>query len=359
MRIDFHQHFFAQAPCYSNEHVQDWLHHDSRVQGYANTEQVLQALDDADIDIAVFQGEYLLHHENCVARNHHIQTVCAAAPDRFRAFAMIQPRHPAACDEIARCMDAGMWGVGELNPAGQQFSIRDRAVQRVLEYCALHAIPMLFHVNEPVGRDYPGKSPVGLPVFYEIAARYPELRLILAHWGGGLLWYETMPAVRAVLKNVYYDTAASPLLFPDTETMVQMALLTAPHKIIFGSDFPLRLNLRQPAAIAPFANQLWQALPNPTIRDAWFGGNAMALLHSTHQSLPQPAIDALVVDAQTSIVALVARYPQMLGILASFGVHVDEHTPWWQTLRSAATMIGMSPHDIQELIGAIREAVGD
>ncbi|MFN5935032.1 MAG: amidohydrolase family protein [Roseiflexaceae bacterium] len=356
MRIDFHQHYLPQPLTLADEAAQQWLHQGSRVQDYADTDAIIAALDAAQLDVAVLQGEYYVHQHNCVARNRVVQAVCARHPHRLKAFAVVQPRHPSACDEIARCRDAGMWGVGELNPAIQQFSVRDPAVQRVFAYCERHAIPVLMHVNEPVGRGYPGKIPTPLTTYYELAACYPELTLILAHWGGGLLWYETMPAVRAVLRNVYYDTAASPLIFPDTQTMAQMARLSAPHKIIFGSDFPIRHVVGQPATIAPFATQLAAAVDDTALHHAWFGATALQLInrqppHTSALTTPPP----MPITAQTGVVVLVAQYPETHAVLMSYGIVVDEHTPWWQTLATAAATAGISPAQFTHLITAIRE----
>lgn len=356
MRIDIHQHYLPHAPSFHDEAAQQWLHYQSHVQAYADVDTIVQALDAAQIDMAVLQGEYYVHQHNCVERNQAVIAACARAPQRLKAFAIVQPRHPHACDEIARCLDAGMWGVGELNPALQQFSLRERAVQRVFEYCAQHGVPILMHVNEPVGRAYPGKSDTGLVTFYEIAARYPELRLILAHWGGGLLWYEAMPTVRRVLTNVYYDTAASPLIFPNTHQIVQMAKLTAPHKIVFGSDFPLRLQPSHAAAIAPFAQQLTEALADVSLEQAWFGATAQQLVQ--RQGHPTPARAAVFpIDAHTGVVLLVECYPATQVLLAQYGMYVDEYTPWWQSLLTMATASGVTPERLAKLLIELRQVV--
>jgi predicted TIM-barrel fold metal-dependent hydrolase len=47
-----------------------------------------------------------------------------------------------------------------------------------------------------------------------LSKAYPENRIILAHWGGGLLLYALMKKeVKTVLQNVWFDTAASPYLY--------------------------------------------------------------------------------------------------------------------------------------------------
>jgi predicted TIM-barrel fold metal-dependent hydrolase len=47
-----------------------------------------------------------------------------------------------------------------------------------------------------------------------------------------------MPEVKAALKNVYFDTAASPFLYTP-QVYAQVAQLVGADKILFGSDFPL------------------------------------------------------------------------------------------------------------------------
>jgi predicted TIM-barrel fold metal-dependent hydrolase len=70
------------------------------------------------------------------------------------------------------------------------------------------------------------------------ARNHPELRIVMAHWGGGLFMYEAMPDSRFFLQNVRYDTAASPFVYGSEI----FDLCSAPwvcEKIFYGSDFPL------------------------------------------------------------------------------------------------------------------------
>ena len=66
---------------------------------------------------------------------------------------------------------------------------------------------------------------------------YPDLSVVLAHWGGGLPFYELMPKARPVLANVYYDTSASLFLYDDA--IFDLALRWAGEKVLFGTDYPL------------------------------------------------------------------------------------------------------------------------
>ena len=99
-------------------------------------------------------------------------------------------------------------------------------------------MPLLLHTNETIGHLYPGKGETPLERYYELALAYPGLPVLLAHWGGGLLFYELMPEVAKALTNVYYDTAASPFLYSKRIYSVGSEIVGA-ERILFGSDFPL------------------------------------------------------------------------------------------------------------------------
>jgi predicted TIM-barrel fold metal-dependent hydrolase len=97
----------------------------------------------------------------------------------------------------------------------------------------------MIHTNEPVGHRYPGKTPVTLEQIYALCKAFPDNRLILAHWGGGIFFYNVMKKeVSNVLKNVWFDIAASPFLYkPAVYNMAAEAGLE--DKVLFGTDFPL------------------------------------------------------------------------------------------------------------------------
>ncbi len=68
---------------------------------------------------------------------------------------------------------------------------------------------------------------------------FPENRIVLAHWGGGIFLFNLLKKeVKESLKNVYFDTAASPFLY-DPEVYQYAKRLVGIEKILFGSDFPL------------------------------------------------------------------------------------------------------------------------
>jgi hypothetical protein len=90
-----------------------------------------------------------------------------------------------------------------------------------------------------VGHLYPGKTPNTMIQIYETVARFPENKVILAHWGGGIFFYNLLKkAVKETLKNVWYDTAASPFLY-DNRIYQYAKDLVGLDKVLLGTDYPL------------------------------------------------------------------------------------------------------------------------
>ena len=97
---------------------------------------------------------------------------------------------------------------------------------------------MLLHASEPVGHDYPGKGSATPKQLVKWLSRYQELDVVLAHWGGGLPFYELMPEVHAVTRRVTYDCAASTYLY-NFDIFPRVIDLIGVGRVIWGSDYPV------------------------------------------------------------------------------------------------------------------------
>jgi uncharacterized protein len=244
--VDAHIHLF---PPDIRENRQRYLGRDpffahlygSRSARMVGIEQALADMDRDGVEKAVIAGWPWQAHDACVEHNTWAMAVAREYPDRFAALAVLQPAAGAAAvRELARCLDGGMAGVGELNADGQRFQLDSPEFLGLGQACAERGVPLLLHCNEPVGHVYPGKGALPLADIYAFTCAVPELRLVLAHWGGGLPFYELMPEVRRAVANVYYDSAASPLLYESR--VFQLALeMVGSRKLLFGSDYPLNL----------------------------------------------------------------------------------------------------------------------
>jgi len=161
-------------------------------------------------------------------------------PRRLSGFAVVNPAGgKEAAKEVERCQSAGLKGVGELFPSGQGFDLEDKdETSSLCGVCKELDITLLLHATEPVGHMYPGKTDIPLRRIETFVINNPSLKIVLAHWGGGIFLYETMPEIKQAFRNVYYDTAATPFLYDERIYRAAKALGIC-EKIIFGSDFPI------------------------------------------------------------------------------------------------------------------------
>ncbi|MCX7838899.1 MAG: amidohydrolase family protein [Anaerolineae bacterium] len=207
--------------------------------------ELLTAMDASGVDRAVVAGWAWQNHDVCVEQNTWLIEIARQHRARLSVLCTVQPNAgDAAIRELRRCVESGLVGVGELNADGQGFRLDDAAFLQLARAASEMGVPLMLHTNEPVGHLYPGKGRLSLAEIYAFVRQVPDLHLVLAHWGGGYPFYELMPEVRAASQNVFYDTAASPLLYAPDVFRVVVNLVGA-DKVLFGSDYPLILYPRR------------------------------------------------------------------------------------------------------------------
>jgi predicted TIM-barrel fold metal-dependent hydrolase len=238
----------------------------------ASAEDLLASMAAAGVDQSWAMGFAWTSPSECHRHNEYLVEWATRAPDRFVAFAALQPADPAtAVAEIAWLAERNVLGIGELRPEDQGYNLADPEVGRVFEAARDAGMVVLLHVSEPVGHSYPGKTGLALREFVEFAAWYSPGRTIAAHWGGGLPFYLLMPEVREALANTWFDSAASSLLYEPSVFEV-VAGLAGSDRVLFASDYPLLGQARQ-------VERVREAVP-PALQEAVLGGNAAALLPS-------------------------------------------------------------------------------
>ena len=158
-----------------------------------------------------------------------------------------------------------------MSPHAQKLAPTDPHWGSVLTLAGQLKMPVTLHVTDPACRDYPGRVLTPLGDFIRWSREFPATKFILAHWGGGLAFdSESRP-----LRNVWYDSAASPLLY-GPEVWARAAKAVGAERILFGSNYPLVLYPRTEATPA-IASLLAEA--NAADASAGvMGGNAQKLL---------------------------------------------------------------------------------
>lgn len=244
MIIDFHTHITAPEIIQRRD---EYLVRDAWFRDlYANprarlgsAEELVAAMDRASVQQAVVFGFGWRDMDLCRRDNDYVIEAVARYPERLIGFAIVNPGSGAeAVREIERCAQAGLRGVGELMPDGQGYRLDDeKTMAPIVEVVTDHDMLLLTHCSEPVGHLYPGKGTVTPDEVIRFARLFPDATLVCAHWGGGTIFYELMPEIARVMRNVYYDTAASLYLYQDD--IFALAARWAPGKVLFGTDYPL------------------------------------------------------------------------------------------------------------------------
>ena len=234
-------------------------------------EAIIEMLDQYHIDRAVVFGFPWEAIDLCKHGNDYVLESVLRFPDRLIGFITLPwGNEEAVLKECERGLAAGAHGVGELasyhQPLTSDFISRLEPLAQML---AKRKVPLLLHINEPVGHDYPGKTIIDFKALHNLIAAYPDLLLILAHWGGGFFFFELMPEIQNISKNVFYDTAASPFLYDHRIYEVALKII-GEDRILFGSDYPLLSPKR-------YFKEMEVATPSESVRRKIKGENARRL----------------------------------------------------------------------------------
>ncbi len=174
--------------------------------------------------------------------NAEVLEAAGANPDVMLPFASVDPhKGKLGVREARELIEAGARGF-KFHPNTQAFWPNDRSFYPLYEVIAEAGLIALFHSGTTgIGAGMPGGGGVRLkysnPMCVDdVAADFPELKIILAH--PSFPWQEEALAIAVHKPNVYIDLSGwSPKYFP--EILIQYTNTRLKNKMLFGSDFPL------------------------------------------------------------------------------------------------------------------------
>jgi predicted TIM-barrel fold metal-dependent hydrolase len=161
----------------------------------------------------------------------------ANAPEKLVGFASCDPTQPAYVEELQYAVqELGLQGL-KMGPIYAGFDPRDPCCNPVYTYCQENGIPILFHSGTTYNRDAPLEYTRPW-LFDEVAIRFPDLRIVLAHlghpfYGECLAVIRKHPYVFADISGLYYR----PWQFYNMLVLAQEYGVT--HKLLFGTDYPI------------------------------------------------------------------------------------------------------------------------
>ena len=164
-------------------------------------------------------------------------TFVKADPDKRIGFMALHPHDPHCLDELERCRsDLGLRGI-KLGANYQNFDPLETRALAIYERAQRWGLPILFHQGTSPVREAPIRLAFPL-LMDEVAIRYPELRIVMAHVGHP--WQVETCVVIRKHPHVYADVSATiyrPFSF--WEQMVKAAEWNVMDKLLFGTDFPV------------------------------------------------------------------------------------------------------------------------
>ena len=211
-----------------------------------------------------------------IVSNEQIKHLVDFAPDRFIGFASVDPRRPDALEVLDHAFKNQKLAGLKLNPSKQAFYPDDPMMDPIYKKCLEYNKPIMFHSGMSWDPDCLIKyaEPIN---FEEVAVKYPELRICLAHFG----WPWATETAMLCLKypNVYTDTSAipmdSPAVFMDQIFNRTWGPTWFEHnfadKVMFGSNNPRHRSQRMMQGLEKIEMR-------PDTRAKLMGGNALKWL---------------------------------------------------------------------------------
>lgn len=245
--VDAHTHIFPPSVIANRERLLSdepafRALYDSPKATIAQAGDLLDSMAGAGIDVSIAMGFAWRDPALCRAHNDYLIEAGRKSAGRILPFCNLPlaAGNAAIEAEMHRCAAQGVRGFGELRPDNLDFDVAGPDGDGLAQTARALDSALLFHVSEPAGHLYPGKHGLAMERFAGFVRRHPDVRVIGAHWGGGLPFYARMPEVRAAFEggNLLVDTAATSLLYDDA-IYQSVATLTGAGSIVFGSDYPL------------------------------------------------------------------------------------------------------------------------
>jgi predicted TIM-barrel fold metal-dependent hydrolase len=170
--------------------------------------------------------------------NKYVSDAVKKYPDRLVGFVGVDPRRKNASEIIERGLrDWGMKGIKLYPPTG--FRPSDDVCTPIYKKALDHDVPVLTHTGPVAGPFY---AECARPIYVdEVAGKFPELKIIMAHAGWGI-WLDEVIAILVTRPRVYTDISAWGQTFHHYDQSYLVASLrrlinVAPARVLFGSDW--------------------------------------------------------------------------------------------------------------------------
>jgi len=180
------------------------------------------------------------------------ESVMAASrrfPDRFLAYAMVNPCGAQTPERVARALDSGHLHGLCFFPAMHRYSIQDERAVALVEllsarrgvafvHCGVLTVGVRAKLGLPSEFDLRFSNPTDL---HAVALRFPEVRFVIPHFGAG--YFREALMVADLCPNVFLDTSSSNNWMryepepTDLRAVFRRAInVVGTARLLFGSD---------------------------------------------------------------------------------------------------------------------------
>ena len=284
-----------------------------------NIEKHLEWMDAAGIDMAVLSTSSFAANGDdfCRVCNDGYSQVVKQYPERFKGMIHVYPLGDRAKiqDEVKRGIEElGLWGIATVSSYHNMF-IDSESMNPIFDMAVKYDTPIYVHPSirinlwggerydmfTKLSREYDiAKSFVEL--IYGVLPRFPDLKIIMAHLGGGLpslkgrllAWHQNenielpeedrrnglavlqakelglVDDFESMLKNILFDSAGFGGWFPVIKSAFEA--LGADH-ICFGTDYPYEL--KQPQYVKRIIDGIWKFEFPQFEKEKFFSGNLL------------------------------------------------------------------------------------
>ncbi|MEI7884190.1 MAG: amidohydrolase family protein [Clostridia bacterium] len=152
--------------------------------------------------------------------NKELAEVISGYQDLFIGFAKLDLFQENMKMDLARAVDLGLQGIGEIIGIHQNID----KLELVLQVAHEAELPVFIHCDYPVDSN-------DLTSLFKIIPKYTQAKIIIGHLGGDY-WLEVIEQAKKI-SNVYVDTSEVV-----NQIALQVAVNTLPERVLYASDFP-------------------------------------------------------------------------------------------------------------------------
>lgn len=187
-------------------------------------EQLLREMDRCGVDRSVVIPFPVV--EDYTAAHEEIGAAVAAHPDRLTGAACLNPFIPEQTfrDEVRRCREVHGFRALKFQPQYQGLNTLSERSNFLFETALENRMALIAHTGSGIPHALPS-------VFMFAARRYPDLKIVLAHCGGGGLLLADAIVAASFCPNIYLELST---LMPNH--IFEVLQHIPAHRLMAGSD---------------------------------------------------------------------------------------------------------------------------